>query len=285
MNILENKKYSMERALYSLKNTNVKNCKFYGKEDGESSLKECKNIIVESSYFALRYPLWHANKYQVINSEFTKKSRAPFWYTKNGFIYESNIMSIKALRESKNVKISNSKIESDEFGWKCKDISIKDSEIKSMYAFLDSKNVTINNLNFTGKYSFQYIDKLLIENSILKTKDAFWHTSNAVIKNSIIEGEYLGWYSKNLTLENCKIIGTQPFCYCENLKLINCEMIDTDLAFELSSVNAVIKGNVLSIKNPKSGVIKVDSVDEIIIDEHLKDNNCKIIQRKERKIK
>ena len=50
MNILENKKYSMERALYSLKNTNVKNCKFYGKEDGESSLKECKNIIIDAEF-------------------------------------------------------------------------------------------------------------------------------------------------------------------------------------------------------------------------------------------
>ena len=62
----------------------------------------------------------------------------------------------------------------------------------------------------------------------------------------------------------CKIIGTQPLCYCKNLKIINCETEECDLAFEYSEVQADIKGNIISIKNPKSGVIKVDSVNEII---------------------
>ena len=42
---------------------------------------------------------------------------------------------------------------------------------------------------------------------------------------------------------------------------------DTDLSFERSDVNANIIGNVVSIKNPKSGTITVDSVDEIIIED------------------
>ncbi len=74
----------------------------------------------------------------------------------------------------------------------------------------------------------------------------------------------MAWFSEGLTLINCKIIGTQPLCYCKNLKLINCEMIDTDLSFEYSDVEADIKGNVVSIKNPKSGIITVDSVGEVI---------------------
>ena len=41
-------------------------------------------------------------------------------------------------------------------------------------------------------------------------------------------------------------------------------MKNCDLAFEYSEVNADIVGNIISIKNPKSGKIKVDSVDEII---------------------
>jgi hypothetical protein len=44
-------------------------------------------------------------------------------------------------------------------------------------------------------------------------------------------------------------------------------MENTDLAFERSDVEANIIGNVMSIKNPKSGTILVDSVDEIIIDD------------------
>lgn len=118
---------------------------------------------------------------------------------------------------------------------------------------------------------------LTITNSNLDTKDAFWHSKDVLIKDCIVEGEYLGWFSENLTIINCKIIGTQPLCYCKNLKLINCQMIDTDLAFEYSEVEATIKGHIVSIKNPKSGKIIVDSVGEIINKDSIMENNCQII--------
>ncbi len=147
----------------------------------------------------------------------------------------------------------------------------------------DSKNVKINNLEFSGKYSFQYMENLIIENSNLDTKDAFWHSKNVTVKNSIVKGEYLAWFSDGLTSINCKIVGTQPLCYCKNLKLINCEMIDTDLSFEYSEVTANIKGNILSIKNPKSGYIIADSVNEIINEGSIMENNCIIKVRKNHK--
>ena len=56
-------------------------------------------------------------------------------------------------------------------------------------------------------------------------------------------------------------------CYCRGLKLVNCRMIDTDLSFEKSEVMASITTSVDSIKNPKSGVIKVPDVKEIIMDD------------------
>ena len=112
---------------------------------------------------------------------------------------------------------------------------------------------------------------------MLNTKDAFWHSKNVTVKNSVINGEYLAWFSDGLTLINCKIEGTQPLCYCKNLKLINCEMKNCDLAFEYSEVNADIVGNIISIKNPKSGKIKVDSVDEIINEDSVMPVKGKVI--------
>ena len=87
-----------------------------------------------------------------------------------------------------------------------------------------------------------------------------------VVKDSVVKGEYLAWYCENVTFENCLIIGTQPLCYCKKLKLIDCRMQDADLAFEKSDVDATILGDVISIKNPKSGTIRVNSVQEIIND-------------------
>ena len=43
-NIIENKTFDEERALYNIQNTEVRNCTFAGPQDGESVLKETRNI-------------------------------------------------------------------------------------------------------------------------------------------------------------------------------------------------------------------------------------------------
>ena len=77
----------------------------------------------------------------------------------------------------------------------------------------------------------------------------------------------MAWYAENITFERCKIIGTQPLCYCKNLKLIDCEMIDADLSFEKSDVEATLTSPIVSIKNPKLGIIRVPMVEDIIQDD------------------
>ena len=277
--IIENKTFDEERALYNLKDAEIKNCTFAGEKDGESVLKETRNIKVIDSKFSLRYPLWHAKGYELINSEFDENTRAPIWYSHDGLIDGCSLNGIKLLRECSNTNVNNSKIISPEFGWKCRNISVKDTEIESEYIFLDSKNIKLDNVNFKGKYSFQYVENLEITNSNLDTKDAFWHSENVIVRDSVVKGEYLGWFSKNLTLINCKIIGTQPLCYCESLKLINCTMENCDLSFEYSDVEADIKGHIDSIKNPKSGLITVDSVGKIINEDSIMEVNGKVIIR------
>ncbi len=263
-NKIKNKKYDEERALYNLKDTSVINCVFAGPADGESVLKEARNIIVEGSSFSLRYPFWHVKDFTINKCEMDELTRAAIWYADNGIITNSKLNGIKAVRECSNIKIANCEVDSPEFGWKSKDITVEDSSITAEYLFFDTDNVKLNRVKMKGKYSFQYMNNLVVEDSEFDTKDAFWHSKNITIKNSIVKGEYLGWFSEGLTLINCKIIGTQPLCYCKDLKLINCTMEDADLSFEYSDVDADIRGYVESIKNPKSGQITVDSVGEII---------------------
>ena len=79
----------------------------------------------------------------------------------------------------------------------------------------------------------------------------------------------MAWHSKNVTFVRCHLTGTQPLCYAENLKLIDCTLgDDSDLAFEYSSVEATIKGRVVSIKNPTTGHIIADEIGEIILDQN-----------------
>ena len=278
---LKNKTYDEERALDHLTETDVTDCIFGGPKDGESVLKECRDIRVKGCSFSLRYPLWHAEKFSLSDSFLDANTRAPVWYSKDGEISNCGIDGIKTLRECENILIKNCVVHSSEFGWKCRGIDIEASVIESEYFLFESKDIKIRNLRMNGKYSFQYIDNMTIENSFLDTKDAFWHSKNVTVKDSIVKGEYLGWYSEGLTLIRCEIIGTQPLCYCKRLKLVDCRMYGCDLAFEYSDINATIDGHIDSVKNPKSGKIVADSVGKIISEDSVVDCGAEILVRGE----
>ena len=259
------KQFDEERSLYHLTCADVMDCVFAGPADGESVLKEARDVKLENCSFSLRYPLWHVEKFHLHDSKMDELTRAAIWYAKDGVITDSDLHGIKAVRECENIKISDCTVTSEEFGWKSSGITVTDSTLAAQYLFLDSRDVKLDKVKMSGKYSFQYMENLEITNSILDTKDAFWHSKNVTVTNCFVKGEYLGWFSENLTLVNCKIVGTQPLCYCRGLKLVNCTMENTDLAFEYSDVDATIQGHVDSIKNPKSGELVVDSVGEIIM--------------------
>ena len=271
--------FDEERALYNAMHVNVSECHFEGPADGESALKEARDIKVKDCRFALRYPLWHVVDFSVENVTMEETCRAPIWYAKHGVLKNAELRGVKAVRECEDIRIKDCTINSVEFGWKCDGIALKDVTISSEYVFFDSKNVSLSDVTMTGKYSFQYVDGLEIKNSNLDTKDAFWHSKNVTVKDSVVKGEYLAWFSENLTLINCKIIGTQPFCYCKNLKLVNCTMVGCDLAFEYSEVEADVKGRIDSVKNPKSGTITCDEVGEIISGNTVMECSGKVIIR------
>ena len=262
--IIKEQQLDEERALYHLQHGDVVRCVFAGPADGESALKEARDIRVEDTQFSLRYPLWHVQGFEMTKTRMDEKTRAAIWYATDGKIRSSLMDGVKAVRECRNIELADCRIHSAEFGWKSDGITLKDTEIESEYLFLDAKKIKPERVKMKGKYSFQYVDGLEITDSELDTKDAFWHSRNVTVRNSTIKGEYLAWFSDGLTLIDCTIIGTQPLCYCTNLKMINCKMIDADLAFEYSDAEAEIIGHIDSVKNPRSGKIVADSVGEII---------------------
>lgn len=271
MKTIENKSFDEERALYGSDGVSVINCSFDGPADGESAFKESRNINAEHCRFNLRYPFWHDTDLCISNCEMTENCRAALWYSHNIKIQNTELYGIKALRECCNVAINECDINSPEFGWSVHNISMKDTSAVSEYFMMRSEDILFSNVRFKGKYSFQYIKNAVFENCEFDTKDAFWHGENITVRDSTINGEYLAWYSQNLTLINCKISGTQPFCYCKGLRLINCELTNADLAFEKSDVIADITTEVVSIKNPRSGQIRLPALGKLImVDENAK---------------
>ncbi len=262
-----NQTFDEERALYGSSNVEVENCRFDGPADGESAFKESRDITVRDCFFNLRYPFWHCRRVRIAECEMTDLCRAALWYTEDVEITDTKLHGIKALRECKRVRMDGCDIISPEFGWSVSGIEMKASSARSEYFMMRSDHLTFDKLKLQGKYSFQYVSDSVFTNCEFDTKDAFWHAKNTVVRDSIVKGEYLAWYCENVTFENCTIIGTQPLCYCKGLKLVNCKMVDCDLAFEKSDVEAEIVSDVISIKNPHSGRITVESVGEIIMDD------------------
>ena len=264
---VKGKTFDEERALYGSDGICVKNCIFEGPADGESALKESRNVDVRSSIFKLRYPFWHNTNLKITGSEMTDTCRAALWYAANVSVSNCKLHGIKAVRECSDVTIEDCDIISPEFGWFVRDIKMTDTSVQSEYFMLRSDRLSFSHVTLKGKYSFQYIADSTFDNCIFDTKDAFWHARNVIVRNSTIRGEYLAWYCENVVFENCTIIGTQPLCYCKGLQVINCKLVDTDLAFERSEVEATIVSPVISIKNTLSGRIQVEQVGELILDD------------------
>lgn len=281
MQIIKNQEYQGERPLYRAADLRLENVTIH---TGESSLKETRNIEAEGCRFEGKYPFWCCDGFKINDCFFTEGGRAALWYSRNLVMSNTIVEAPKMFREMDGVELSNVKLlHAAETLWHCKNIRIKDVEVnEGDYIFMHCENIEVDNLTLNGNYSFQYCKNVVIRNSVLNTKDAFWNTENVTVIDSTLNGEYLAWYSNRLTLINCKIIETQPLCYADNLKLVNCEMApDADLAFEYSEVDADIRGEVTSVKNPRSGHIVADSFGQIIIDENIKaPANCFVEARK-----
>lgn len=267
MEEIKNQTFDEERALYGSRGVRVRDCAFDGPADGESALKESRDVIAERCFCNLRYPFWHDTVLTLTDCELTELCRAALWYSKDVTISDCQLHGIKALRECRRVAMRDCDVVSPEFGWSTAGIDMENCRAESEYFLLRASKLNFRNVTLKGKYSFQYVKNAVLTDCKLDTKDAFWHAENVILINCDVKGEYLAWYSDRVTLINCRISGTQPLCYCKHLKLVNCEMTGTDLAFEKSEVNATVTTKIDSVKNPRKGKITAPAIGEIIMDD------------------
>lgn len=253
-----------ERALFASHDLLITDSIF---ADGESPLKESSDISLVGSMFKWKYPLWYSKNIAASNCVWFDMARAGVWYTENIAVSDCAFEAPKNFRRSKNVSIKNTSfINAAETLWSCDGVVLDNITAKGDYFAMNSENMTIDGLTLYGNYSFDGVRNAVIRNSRLLSKDAFWNSDSITVYDSFISGEYLGWNAKNLTLVNCTIESLQGMCYIQNLVMKNCKLINTTLAFEYSSVDAEIIGDVGSVINPSSGVITADSIGELIIE-------------------
>ena len=253
-----------ERALFMSDGLVIKDSIF---DDGESPLKESKNIELYNSMFKWKYPLWYCENIYAKNCTWFDMARAGVWYTNHIRVEDALIEAPKNFRRCHDLSLTNVSFpDAAETLWSCEDVKMNNVMAKGTYFAMNCKNMMIDGLTLYGDYSFDGVENVEIHDSKLLSKDAFWNSDHVTVYDSFISGEYLGWNAKNLTLINCTIESLQGMCYIDNLVMKNCKLINTTLAFEYSSVDAQIDSKIDSVLNPSSGLIRAKHIDHLIIE-------------------
>lgn len=256
--------YTGERPLFKSENLAIYDTVF---GEGESPLKESKNIELYDSLFKWKYPLWYCNNVKVSNCTLFEMARAGIWYTNKLEMTDTLVEAPKNFRRCRELVLCNVQLpNAQETLWECDDVKMKNVSATGDYFAMNSRNMVLNDFSLVGNYSFDGCKNVEIHNAKMITKDAFWNSENVTVYNSFISGEYLGWNSKNLTLVNCTVESLQGMCYIDNLVMKNCRLLNTTLAFEFSTVDVQINGNIDSVMNPSSGLIQADSIGELIVE-------------------
>lgn len=263
MKDVEQRVFTGERALFKGSDLRIFNSTF---ADGESALKESRNVELFGSMFKWKYPLWYGKHIRLTNCTLFDTARAGIWYTEDIAIKNTVIESPKNFRRCNGITLDTVYLpNSAETLWSCKNVNLKNVTANGDYFAMNGENLEIDGLTLTGNYAFDGAKNVTVRNSRLLSKDAFWNSENVTVYDSFIAGEYLGWNAKNLTLVGCIVESLQGMCYIENLVIKNCRLLNTTLAFEYSSVDAEIAGKIDSVFNPASGKIAADRIEEIIV--------------------
>lgn len=252
-----------ERALFASENLEIYDSIF---DQGESPLKESRDIELSGSMFRWKYPLWYCKNITARDCTWFDMARAGVWYTDNIKVDNALIEAPKNFRRCDGVKLNHVRFtNAEETFWHCRNVEMADVVAKGDYFAMNCENMTLEQFELVGNYSFDGVRNMTIRNSRLLSKDAFWNTDNVTVYDSFISGEYLGWNARNLTLVNCTVESLQGMCYIDNLVMKNCKLINTTLAFEYSTVEADICSHIDSVINPTSGTIRADSIGELIL--------------------
>lgn len=281
MKIFEQQKFTGERALFQSSDLHLSYCTF---AEGESPLKESRDLKISNSLFQWKYPLWYCNHVEMEDSTLFEMARAGIWYTEHLMMKNVTIQAPKTFRRCQDVRLEHVDMpNAAETLWNCQNVVMKNVTAAGDYFAMNSSDMEIEGFNLVGNYSFDGAKNLTIRNAKMLSKDAFWNCENVTVYDSFIAGQYLGWNSKNITLINCTIESEQGMCYIENVVMKNCKLLNTDLAFEYSTVDAEIDSKIDSVKNPYSGKIEAKEIGELIFDNpKMRQEDTQIILEKDK---
>ena len=265
MQEIKEQRLTGERALFRSKDLSIEYSIF---ADGESPLKESRDISLKNTSFQWKYPLWYCRNITVQDCDFAEMARAGIWYTDNITVADTLYEAPKGFRRVKGLTLRKVDLpHAEETLWHCSDVTLENVVAKGDYFAMNCDHMKLDQFRLVGNYCFDGCHDVEVHHAKMLSKDAFWNCENIMVYDSYICGEYLGWNSRNVTFVNCVIESLQGMCYMDNVVMKNCRLLNTTLAFEYSTADVETAGRIESVKNPSAGVIRAGEIGELILNE------------------
>lgn len=265
MQEIKEQRLTGERALFRSKDLSIEYSIF---ADGESPLKESRDISLKNTSFQWKYPLWYCRNITVQDCDFAEMARAGIWYTDNITVADTLYEAPKGFRRVKGLTLRNVDLpHAEETLWHCSDVTLENVVAKGDYFAMNCDHMKLDQFRLVGNYCFDGCHDVEVHHAKMLSKDAFWNCENIMVYDSYICGEYLGWNSRNVTFVHCVIESLQGMCYMDNVVMKNCRLLNTTLAFEYSTADVETAGRIESVKNPSAGVIRAGEIGELILNE------------------
>ena len=190
MKLIKDKEFGGERPLFGIEDTQLERITI---TDGESGIKQCRNIKARDCRFYGKYPLWHVEGALIEDCYFAEGSRSAIWYTNDLVMRRCRIDGPKFFREMHHVELEDVEItDADEIFWKVDGARLKNVRLHGgTYPFMFSQNIYVDGLVSDSKYVFQYCKNVEIHHAKILTKDSFWECENITVYDSELDGEYL----------------------------------------------------------------------------------------------
>ena len=136
--------YKGERPLFHEHDLKIVDTIF---DEGESPLKESRDIELYGSMFKWKYPLWYSNNIKADNCTWFEMGRSGVWYTNHISVKNSLIEAPKNFRRCTDVTLENvSMPNAAETFWSCDGVVLNSVTAKGDYFGMNSSNVKADNL-------------------------------------------------------------------------------------------------------------------------------------------
>lgn len=150
MTTYQDQYFEGERALFAEHDATLTNTTF---GQGESPLKESRNITMKDSVFTWKYPLWYSQHVTVDHTIFETMARSGIWYTKDITITNSALQAPKLFRRCQQVRLAHVHFsDAQETLWMSDTVRLTDVQAAGDYFGMNSSNLYLDHVDLIGNY-------------------------------------------------------------------------------------------------------------------------------------